>query len=105
MGVAGLASLGGFTFGYDQGVIANILVMSSFKSQFLATAWQVGLISKFLKDHFVPPLLTVLSFSLYARARLTHRCSISRHIRRQVLQAECYFNCKRYVFPIYIIHP
>ena len=105
MGVAGLASLGGFTFGYDQGVIANILVMSSFKSRFLATAWQVGLISKFLKDHFVPPLLTVLSFSLYARARLTHRCSISRHICRQVLQAECHFNCKRYVFPIYIIHP
>lgn len=47
MGVAGLASLGGVTFGYDQGVIANILVMEDFRQKFPTTSWQIGLISQY----------------------------------------------------------
>lgn len=46
MGVACLASLGGMTFGYDQGVIANILVMKDFMERFPVTPWQIGLISE-----------------------------------------------------------
>lgn len=42
---AGIASIGGLTFGYDQGVIANILVMDNFRTRFTATAMEIGLIS------------------------------------------------------------
>ena len=39
------ASIGGLSFGYDQGVIANVLVMKDFMKRFPITAWQVGLMS------------------------------------------------------------
>lgn len=44
-----LASLGGLTFGYDQGVIANVLVMPLFKNMFRMSAWQVGLVTAILE--------------------------------------------------------
>lgn len=44
-----LASLGGLTFGYDQGVIANVLVMPFFKRMFHFTAWEVGLVTAVLE--------------------------------------------------------
>ena len=40
------ASIGGLTFGYDQGVIANILVMKDFMKRFPVGAWETGLMSK-----------------------------------------------------------
>jgi len=40
------ASLGGLTFGYDQGVIANVLVMKDFIARFPITPWQKGIMSK-----------------------------------------------------------
>ena len=39
------ASLGGLTFGYDQGVISNILVMRDFVHRFPLSPFQVGLLS------------------------------------------------------------
>jgi len=39
------ASLGGLTFGYDQGVIANVLVMSDFVARWPVGAWERGLMS------------------------------------------------------------
>lgn len=37
--------LGGITFGYDQGVIANVLVMKDFQERFPLSSFQVGLLS------------------------------------------------------------
>lgn len=39
------ASLGGMTFGYDQGVIANVLIMKDFMSRFPLTSTQIGILS------------------------------------------------------------
>jgi hypothetical protein len=39
------ASLGGLTFGYDQGVIANVLVMEDFVARWPVGAWECGLLS------------------------------------------------------------
>jgi hypothetical protein len=41
------ASLGGLTFGYDQGVIANVLVMEDFVTRWPVGAWERGLMSAF----------------------------------------------------------
>jgi hypothetical protein len=41
------ASLGGLLFGYDQGVVANILVMRSFLERWPVGAWEKGLMSAF----------------------------------------------------------
>jgi hypothetical protein len=39
------ASIGGLTFGYDQGVIANVLVMKDFVARWPIGAWERGLMS------------------------------------------------------------
>jgi hypothetical protein len=44
---AAFASLGGLTFGYDQGVIANVLVMEDFVTRWPVGAWERGLMSAF----------------------------------------------------------
>ena len=41
-----LASIGGLLFGYNQGVIANVLVMEDFKLRWAMTDWQEGVMSK-----------------------------------------------------------
>lgn len=43
------ASLGGLVFGYDQGVIANVLVMKDFVSRWPITLWQKGLMTALLE--------------------------------------------------------
>ena len=50
------ASIGGLLFGYDQGVIANVLVMSDFRQRFGMSAWQEGLMSEWITCslHCVP---------------------------------------------------
>lgn len=42
------ASIGGLSFGYDQGVIANVLVMEDFRRRFPVGAWEVGVMSESL---------------------------------------------------------
>ena len=39
------ASIGGLTFGYDQGVIANVLVMEDFVARWPIGPWERGLMS------------------------------------------------------------
>ena len=39
------AAFGGLTFGYDQGVIANVLVMKDFVERWHLSAWDTGLMS------------------------------------------------------------
>ncbi|KAF8515372.1 MFS monosaccharide transporter [Hysterangium stoloniferum] len=43
------ASLGGLTFGYDQGVIANVLVMKDFVARWPIGPWQKGLMTAVLE--------------------------------------------------------
>ncbi|KAI0300838.1 hypothetical protein BC826DRAFT_1090192 [Russula brevipes] len=43
------ASLGGLTFGYDQGVIANVLVMEDFVARWPIGAWERGLMTAVLE--------------------------------------------------------
>ena len=45
---AALASIGGLLFGYDQGVIANVLVMKDFRLRWALTDWQEGVMSELL---------------------------------------------------------
>ncbi len=45
LGCATFASIGGLTFGYDQGVIANVLVMKDFVARWHLSAWDTGLMS------------------------------------------------------------
>lgn len=47
------ASLGGLTFGYDQGVIANVLVMEDFVARWPVGAWERGLMSASSSPPFV----------------------------------------------------
>lgn len=44
-GCALFASIGGLSFGYDQGVIANVLVMRDFLARWPVGPWQRGLMS------------------------------------------------------------
>ncbi len=46
------ASLGGLTFGYDQGVIANVLVMEDFVKRWPIGPWERGLMSELCSFHF-----------------------------------------------------
>ncbi|KAA1467576.1 general substrate transporter [Dentipellis sp. KUC8613] len=43
------ASIGGLTFGYDQGVIANVLVMKDFMQRWPIGAWEQGLMTAVLE--------------------------------------------------------
>ncbi len=68
------ASLGGLTFGYDQGVIANVLVMKDFVTRWPVGAWELGLMSASL--YISSPLLGELNVAVSggARAGLSFRC-------------------------------
>jgi hypothetical protein len=54
------ASLGGLTFGYDQGVIANVLVMEDFVARWPVGAWERGLMSASSSPPFVFSPLRVI---------------------------------------------
>ena len=47
LGCAIFASIGGLLFGYDQGVIANVLVMRDFVERWPVSAWEKGLMSTY----------------------------------------------------------
>ena len=46
VGSAIFASIGGLSFGYDQGVIANVLVMKDFLERWPVGNWEIGLMSE-----------------------------------------------------------
>ena len=48
------ASLGGLTFGYDQGVIANVLVMKDFTARWPVGPWELGLMSAWFNESSSP---------------------------------------------------
>ncbi|KZT22502.1 MFS monosaccharide transporter [Neolentinus lepideus HHB14362 ss-1] len=45
LGCALFASIGGWVFGYDQGVVANVLVMKAFLQRFPLDAWGKGMLT------------------------------------------------------------
>ena len=47
-GCAIFASIGGLTFGYDQGVIANVLIMQDFMQRWPIGPWEKGLMSEYI---------------------------------------------------------
>ena len=47
LGCAVFVSIGGLLFGYDQGVIANVLVMKDFTQRWPIGAWEKGVMSVF----------------------------------------------------------
>ncbi|KAI9463251.1 hypothetical protein BJY52DRAFT_1254089 [Lactarius psammicola] len=67
------ASIGGLTFGYDQGVIANVLVMKDFKARWPVGPWELGLMTAVLD---LGCLFGVLGTGVFAD-RISRRTSIA----------------------------
>lgn len=67
------ASLGGLTFGYDQGVIANVLVMQDFRTRWPVGPWELGLMTAVLE---LGCLFGVLATGVFAD-RISRRTSIT----------------------------
>ncbi|KAL5531871.1 hypothetical protein ACEPAF_5434 [Sanghuangporus sanghuang] len=72
-----LASIGGLLFGYDQGVIANVLVMKNFKLRWGMTEWQEGVMTAMLE---MGALLGALIAGIFA----------DRYSRRQAILTACF---------------
>lgn len=69
-GCALFASIGGLSFGYDQGVIANVLVMRDFVARWPVGAWETGLMSTSLPilGRIYPVNLYSLQLQLWSSA-------------------------------------
>ncbi|KAH8087784.1 general substrate transporter [Cristinia sonorae] len=80
LGCAIFASIGGLTFGYDQGVIANILVMKEFVARFPVTSWEKGLMTAMLE---LGSLVGALTAGVLA----------DRYSRRQSILVACVVFC------------
>lgn len=80
LGCAVFASIGGLTFGYDQGVIANVLVMKDFVSRWPVGAWEKGLMTAMLELGCLVGTLTTGTFA-------------DRYSRRQSIIAACSVFC------------
>jgi len=93
------ASLGGLTFGYDQGVIANVLVMKDFVARWPIGAWEQGLMSA------CPALLSTLRvesgclwYSCGAWTWVPLWCAGIRCARRQTVAKTKHYACLWYWF-------
>ncbi|KAF8626943.1 hypothetical protein AX15_004621 [Amanita polypyramis BW_CC] len=75
-----LASIGGVSFGYDQGVIANVLVMPDFVKRWPITALQIGAMTAILE---LGALLGALFAGVYA----------DRYSRRHTIFVACVVFC------------
>ncbi|KAH8798026.1 MFS monosaccharide transporter [Flagelloscypha sp. PMI_526] len=75
---AGFASIGGLSFGYDQGVIANVLVMPQFVADFGMSPTQKGFVTAILE---LGALIGALSAGTFA----------DKYSRRQALFVACIF--------------
>ena len=93
------ASLGGLTFGYDQGVIANVLVMKDFRTRWPVGPWELGLMSACTHTQMIS-LLRRASFvcSGRARARLSLRRAGHRRVSGQDLEEDLHYVGLRCVF-------
>ncbi|KAH9889404.1 general substrate transporter [Cubamyces lactineus] len=80
LGCAIFASIGGLTFGYDQGVIANVLVMKDFVQRWHLSAWETGLMTAALE---LGSLLGALTAGTLA----------DKYSRRQSIFAACAVFC------------
>ncbi|KAI0045874.1 hypothetical protein FA95DRAFT_1560753 [Auriscalpium vulgare] len=78
LGCAVFASLGGLTFGYDQGVIANVLVMKDFTERWPIGAWERGLMTAVLELGclFGALLSGVLADRLSRRSSIAIACAV-----------------------------
>jgi hypothetical protein len=74
---AAFASLGGLTFGYDQGVIANVLVMQDFVARWPVGPWERGLMSAPLLVPFIRLTVTACFFCLFVFPWERERTDIS----------------------------
>ena len=76
-GCALFASIGGLSFGYDQGVIANVLVMRDFLARWPVGPWEKGLMSTFppAPERIHPVNLCSLQLRLWS----SELCSVLYH--------------------------
>lgn len=98
LGCAVFASIGGLLFGYDQGVIANVLVMRDFVERWPVGSWEKGLTSasdsvattvwldiltelQYSDLHFAPMFLGCDVSSRDARAWFAGGCLDCRNLR------------------------
>jgi hypothetical protein len=90
------ASIGGLLFGYDQGVIANVLVMKDFTGRWPIGAWEKGLMSK-----DITLSAEVYSdwklYSCHARTRVPFRRSYDWHICRSLYTQTSHHHGLEYV--------
>ncbi|KAN0132836.1 general substrate transporter [Lactarius tabidus] len=72
------ASLGGLTFGYDQGVIANVLVMKDFTTRWPVGPWELGLMTAVLELGCLFGVLVtgVLADRISRRTSITSACAV-----------------------------
>ncbi|OCH90574.1 general substrate transporter [Obba rivulosa] len=80
LGCAVFASIGGLTFGYDQGVIANVLVMKDFMQRWPIGPWEKGMMTAVLE---LGSLFGALSAGVLA----------DRHSRRFTIALACAVFC------------
>ncbi|OBZ69867.1 putative glucose transporter rco-3 [Grifola frondosa] len=80
LGCTIFVSIGGLTFGYDQGVIANVLVMKDFVQRWPIGAWEKGLMTAALE---LGSLIGALVSGVFA----------DRYSRRQSILSACIVFC------------
>ncbi|GBE80765.1 MFS glucose transporter mfs1 [Sparassis crispa] len=80
LGCAVFASMGGLLFGYDQGVIANVLVMKEFTARWPVGAWEKGVMTAVLE---LGSLVGALISGVFA----------DRYSRRQSVLVACVVFC------------
>lgn len=95
-------SIGGLLFGYDQGVIANVLVMKDFMTRWPIGAWEKGVMSTWcLIDGYRIEVKSrhsgvFLWGSCRAGIGLAVWCTFVWHSRRSILEAGIDHKCLRY---------
>ncbi|KAH9944779.1 MFS monosaccharide transporter [Amylocystis lapponica] len=87
LGCAVFASIGGLLFGYDQGVIANVLVMRDFTERWPIGAWEKGLMTAVLE---LGALFGALTAGMFADS----------YSRRQSILVACVIFCVGSAFQV-----
>ena len=91
LGCSVFASIGGAAFGYEQGVIANVLVMKDFTERWPIGAWEKGLMSaSYLFSVIYTVIMRVVFHSGCFGTRSVIWCSHCWYICRQILPSAIY---------------